>query len=123
MVKTNARHLLELINDVLDISKIEAGRLEVKGESFEVRSSIERVIALVKPFAEKKGLTLTTAQIGNIGAMNSDRRRFEQILLNLLNNAIKFTDAGSVTLPVETLSDFHSDDTPRPALCVRIRDT
>lgn len=98
MVRGSARHLLELINDVLDLSKIEAGQLEVRAEPFDLRESVERVAASVRPLAEKKGLGLTVDITPELAAMTGDRRRLEQILLNLLNNAIKFTDKGRVTL-------------------------
>jgi PAS domain S-box-containing protein len=98
MVRGSARHLLDLINDVLDISKIEAGQLEVRCEPFELPELIERVVATVRPQAEKKGLTLTVHVPPELGRMVSDRRRLMQILLNVVNNAIKFTDQGGVTL-------------------------
>lgn len=98
MVQGSARHLLELINDVLDLSKIEAGQLEVRKEAFDLRASLDKVMALVKPLAEKKGLSLTSSIADEVGPMYSDRRRVEQILINLLNNAIKFTEKGGVTL-------------------------
>ena len=124
MVRGSARHLLELINDVLDISKIEAGQLEVHAALFDLRESIERVMALVSPMAEKKGLALTMSMAPDIGDMVSDRRRFEQILINLLNNAIKFTDHGSVTLIVEPTENFCPDGiSPQPAVCFRVKDT
>jgi PAS domain S-box-containing protein len=125
MVRGSARHLLELVNDVLDISKIEAGQLEVHAALFDLRVSIERVMALVSPMAEKKGLALTTMSMApDIGDIVSDRRRFEQILINLLNNAIKFTDHGSVTLIVEPTENFCPDGiSPQPAVCFRVMDT
>lgn len=98
MVRKSARHLLTLINDVLDISKIEAGQLEVRSEAFDARASIEKVIGIVRPLAEKKGLALHVELSPDIGPLVSDERRVEQVLLNLLNNAIKFTDRGEVTL-------------------------
>jgi signal transduction histidine kinase len=101
MVRTSAKHLLALINDVLDISKIEAGQLEVKSEPFDLRASILKVIGIVKPLAEKKGLVMREELAPGIGPLVSDARRVEQVLLNLLNNAIKFTDKGTVTLRVE----------------------
>jgi len=106
MVRLSARHLLELINDVLDLSKIEAGQIEVRLEPFDLRTSLERVISLVKPLAEKKGLTLAMVEPPKLDEMLSDRRRVEQILINLLNNAIKFTDHGGVTLTAELVNDF-----------------
>ena len=103
MVRGSARHLLELINDVLDISKIEAGQLEMRPAPFALPELIERAVGTVRPLADKKGLTLTAVMPPELGEIVSDRRRVEQILLNLLNNAIKFTDRGGVTLTV-TLS-------------------
>lgn len=101
MVRGSARHLLELINDVLDISKIEAGQLEVYPQPFDLQESLERVVATVRPMAEKKGLLLQLQVAPDLAQMSSDRRRLEQILLNLLNNAIKFTERGRVVLAVE----------------------
>jgi len=103
MVRDSARHLLALINDVLDISKIEAGQLEVNSEPFDLRASIAKVVGIVKPLAEKKGLALRAELEPEIGTWVSDARRVEQVLLNLLNNAIKFTERGAVTLRAETV--------------------
>lgn len=100
MVRGSARHLLDLINDVLDISKIEAGQLKVTHEPFDLAQAVERAVALIAPMADKKGLSLDITT-GDIPAqLCSDRRRVEQILINLLNNAVKFTDTGGVTLRV-----------------------
>jgi len=104
MVRDSARHLLALINDVLDISKIEAGQLEVKKEQFDLRASIAKVAGIVKPLVEKKGL-LMRVEIGpGIGLFTSDPRRVEQILINLVNNAVKFTERGEVAIKAETVS-------------------
>jgi signal transduction histidine kinase len=106
MVKGSARHLLELINDVLDLSKIEAGQLEVRCEPFDIRASVAQVMESMKPMAERKAIALNWALAANVpDTMRGDRRRTEQILLNLLNNAIKFTDTGSVTLEIATTED------------------
>ncbi len=101
MVRDSARHLLALISDVLDISKIEAGQLDVSSELFDLRASIAKVAGIVEPLAEKKGLTLRVELAPEIGTLVSDPRRVEQVLLNLLNNAVKFTDRGAVTLTAE----------------------
>jgi len=96
MVRNSARHLLDLINDVLDISKIEAGQVKIVSEPVDMREAIEKVIQTVTPLAEEKNLVLT-AEVGpDVGRITSDRRRVEQVLINLLNNAIKFTDKGAV---------------------------
>lgn len=98
IVRDSARHLLALINDVLDISKIEAGQLEVVREPFDLPASIGKVAGIIKPLAEKKGLTLTVETAPETGAWTGDARRVEQILLNLLNNALKFTEQGGISL-------------------------
>jgi PAS domain S-box-containing protein len=117
MVRSSARHLLALINDVLDISKIEAGQLQVSHESFDVGASITKVVGLVKPSAEKKGLELRAQLPPELGRVVSDARRVEQILLNLLNNAVKFTEQGWITLAAEALP------APSPALRISVADT
>ncbi len=106
MVRGSARHLLALINDVLDISKIEAGRLEVQAESFELPPLLDRLMATMAPQAEKKGLTLRLDAAGAPRTLFNDRRRIEQVLLNLLSNAVKFTERGGVTLFVDSVEDF-----------------
>lgn len=108
MVRKSARHLLALINDVLDISKIEAGQLEVSMEPFDLRTSISKVVGIIKPLADKKGLALKIHIAPEIDALVSDERRVEQVLLNLLNNAIKFTNQGAVTLRVNTATGEQS---------------
>jgi len=98
MVKSSARHLLALINDVLDISKIEADQLVLHSEPFDLRASINSVTDAVRPLAEDKGLALEVEVSPEVGEMVSDRRRVEQVLLNLLSNAVKFTGSGGVAL-------------------------
>jgi PAS domain S-box-containing protein len=98
IVKNSARHLLDLINDVLDISKIEAGQLEIQCEEFSLPRAIEKVVAIVSPLANKKRIVLHTEISPEVGSIMSDQRRTEQILLNLMGNAVKFTDEGSVVV-------------------------
>lgn len=125
MVRTSARHLLALVNDVLDISKIEAGQLEVALEPFDVPRSIAKVTSVITPLAAKKSLPVHVQVAANLGEAVGDERRFEQIILNLLSNAIKFTDRGEVTLTADRVDDFCSRDTtsPQPAIRVRVSDT
>jgi signal transduction histidine kinase len=106
MVQGSARHLLNLINDVLDISKIEAGQLEVACEPFDMRETIEEVVRTVTPLAEKKDLALVAEVSPEVGQIVSDRRRVEQILINLVNNAIKFAEAGQVTIKADLISQI-----------------
>ena len=117
MVQRSARHLLALINDVLDLSKIEAGQLAVSAEPFDADQLVARVMDTVAPLAEGKGLALRLEAEGTAGVLVSDERRVEQILLNLLGNAVKFTERGEVVLRVQPL------DAPRPGVRFEVRDT
>jgi PAS domain S-box-containing protein len=121
MVRASARHLLALVNDVLDISKIEAGQLDVDREPFDPGASIARVVALVGPQADAKGLGLGVHVGAALGPALGDARRFEQILLNLLSNAIKFTERGGVSLTATVVRD--ADRGRDPTLVVAIADT
>jgi PAS domain S-box-containing protein len=96
MVKSSANHLLSLISDVLDISKIEAGQLKVEHEPFSLRDSILKVVQSVRPLAEKKGLDLSFDVAEEVGNVTGDGRRVEQVLLNLLSNSLKFTEQGGI---------------------------
>ena len=98
MVLGSARHLLSLINDVLDISKIEAGQLDLASDVFDFREVVEKVVHGLKTQADKKGLYLRARIDPEIGFLVGDRRRVEQILINLVNNAIKFTEKGGVEI-------------------------
>ncbi len=98
IVQNSARHLLDLINDVLDISKIEAGQVEVRSDPFDLRKSVEKVVQTMRPLAEKKGLRMDLEVAAEVDRIVSDQRRVEQVLMNLLSNAVKFTDSGAVTV-------------------------
>lgn len=121
MVRESAKHLLALINDVLDISKIEAGELVVASESFDLPASIRKVAGIVGPLAEKKGLALSVEVSEGVGNMVGDSRRVEQVLLNLLGNALKFTEAGSVALTVEPVTERLGEDSDASGRAVRLR--
>jgi PAS domain S-box-containing protein len=101
MVMNSARHLLSLINDVLDISKIEANQVELASDTFDLRDAITRVCQIVSPLAARKGLPVHSIISPEVGTIVSDRRRVEQILINLINNAIKFTERGEVRVECE----------------------
>ena len=97
-IHSAGRHLLELINDVLDISKIEAGKMDVYIEKFSVDEMIEEVQAVADPLARKNSNELVIAKAGELGPINADATKVRQCLLNLLSNACKFTSNGTVTL-------------------------
>lgn len=96
-VQGSARHLLALINDLLDLSKVEAGKIEVSAEACDCGKIIEDVTASLRPLAESKGLKLSAASSEGL-TLNTDARLVSQIVINLANNAIKFTQQGSVHL-------------------------
>jgi hypothetical protein len=100
IVRDNARHLLALINDVLDISKIEAGELRLVAEPFDLAAIVHQVSSSLGPLAERKRLALIVRVAEGVGTIVGDACRVKQLLLNLMNNAIKFTERGSVTLEV-----------------------
>ena len=97
----NARDLLELINNVLDLSKIEAGRMDVYAEPADARDVIERAMAVVEPLKEARPIQLSLNVEAGLPAMRTDRTKLQQILINLISNAIKFTREGEVRITAE----------------------
>ena len=95
-VQNNGRHLLGLINDVLDLSKIEAGQLTLTVEPYSVADMVATVLSATESLARTKGLALDSAVASGLPTGTGDARRLTQVLLNLVGNAIKFTDSGSV---------------------------
>jgi signal transduction histidine kinase len=93
-ILASGRHLLSLINDILDLAKIEAGRMELDLEDFDVAQAIDNAVVLVRERATRKGLALETALPPALGTVRGDQRKFKQVLLNLLSNAVKFTPEG-----------------------------
>lgn len=102
MVQKSSRHLLALINDVLDISKIEAGQLSLSFAPFDLRSSIEKMTKLVLPLAQKNKNTVELSIADDVSTAILDQRRMEQVILNLINNALKFTEKGQITISCRT---------------------
>ncbi len=95
-----AKHLLGLINDILDLSKIEAGKMDLYLESFDVKTMVDEVIATVQPLLQKNSNTLEIHLDSNLGSMQADLIKIRQNLFNLLSNACKFTQEGQVDLTV-----------------------
>ncbi len=96
---SSGKHLLSLINDILDLSKIEAGRMELDVATFDVPSALDNALTLVRERAQRHGIALGLEVDPALGELRADERKFKQILLNLLTNAVKFTpDGGKVAV-------------------------
>ncbi len=106
-IRASARHLLSLINDILDVAKIEAGKLTLSIEPVQCQDLISEVAETLRPLAQQKGLALTVELAPQPISVATDRRALTQILINLLNNAIKFTEQGTVSI---SLSQREEED-------------
>jgi len=102
-IQSGARHLLQLINDLLDLARIDSGKVELQPEPIECGTLVKAVVESLRPLALAKGLRLDVAVPGRPVALVSDSRALSQIVFNLVDNAIKFTEAGGVTLTLEDL--------------------
>jgi len=108
-IKKSANNLLSIINDILDISKIEAGKAELKNEDYNLRAAIEDVAALLAPLAYEKNLNLVVMIYNDVPLLlNGDMPKLQQILTNLISNAIKFTDVGEII--VRVMMENEQDD-------------
>lgn len=103
-IHSAGQHLLGLINNLLDLSKVEAGKMTSHLEEFDISMMVREVLALVEPQGKKKGNRLETCMGEGVQSMYSDRTKVSQILINLLGNASKFTENGTVTLAVSLLA-------------------
>jgi len=101
-IQTSARHLLSLINDLLDLAKIESGKVELRLEPVPCRAVLEEVAGALRPGALGKSLSLEVDLASPDLVLLTDRRALNQILINLTNNAIKFTEKGTIRIQVET---------------------
>ncbi len=97
-IRSAGKHLLALINDILDLSKIEAGRMSLDLAEFDLAGMIREVATTVQPLVEKNGNSLRIEIAGDAGSMHSDPMKIRQVLLNLLSNSCKFTEKGTITL-------------------------
>jgi PAS domain S-box-containing protein len=117
-IQTAGQHLVLLINGILDLSKVEAGKLELHLETFDLVDLVEEVAITARQQARKGGNTLEINYAGDAGSMHADRIKVQQILLNLLNNAAKFTSDGRIVLTV-----FRETDADSEWVCFRVADT
>jgi signal transduction histidine kinase/CheY-like chemotaxis protein len=109
-IHTAGKHLLSLINDVLDLSKIEAGKMDLHLESFDVAGLIDEVLVTVGPMLERRQNMLVLEQSDSVGNIFADLTKVRQILVNLLSNAAKFTENGTITLKVTSSLDHEPTD-------------
>ena len=103
----SGQHLLSLINDILDLSKIEAGRMELEPADFDLPSAIDNTLSLVRERAHRRGITLDRTLDERLGMIHADERKVKQVLLNLLSNALKFTPEGG---RIHVRADAHQGD-------------
>jgi protein-histidine pros-kinase len=100
-ILTSGRHLLQLINDVLDLAKIEAGKMEVNPETFSVRNAIDEVCSVMRPMASRKNICINTEVLSRDDVVTLDQRKFKEVLYNLISNAVKFShENGEIRLTV-----------------------
>ena len=99
-INSSGEHLLTLVNDILDLSKIEAGKMELHVEEFEFENHIKQIEATAKPLVEKNGNNFVIEKSDDIGKLANDQTKLRQILFNMISNAAKFTKKGTVTLGI-----------------------
>jgi PAS domain S-box-containing protein len=122
-IRAAGKHLLALVNDILDLSKIEAGRMELFLETFDVASAVTDVSVTVQPLVEKNGNTLEVSFGPDIGTMHADLTKVRQALFNLLSNAAKFTKDGAITLDVTRSVVNGNGHRPPDVVEFRVQDT
>jgi PAS domain S-box-containing protein len=115
-IDSNSRHLLALINDILDITRIEAGRMPLNVTKFDIPELIHEVMSELEPIIKRSNLAVSARRNGKLPGLRTDRQKVKQIVLNLLSNALKFTTAGSVTLGA-------TYDPKSRTLAIAVRDT
>ncbi|MBI4638021.1 MAG: HAMP domain-containing protein [Candidatus Rokubacteria bacterium] len=123
-ILTSGRHLLHLINEILDLSKIEAGRMQLERSRFDATEALRDVVTVVETLARQKSILLNTEIEPDLPPLTADAPKFKQIMLNLLSNAIKFThEGGRVHVSAGVESRAEGDGGPRQLLRVSVTDT
>lgn len=122
-INAAGKHLLELINDILDLSKIEEGKMTLYPETFEIATLINNVVLTVKPAIEKNGNILEISADPQLGTMHADQTRVRQVLFNLLSNAAKFTTNGKVSLKIWTEKQDKGGEYPQENIIFTVSDT
>jgi PAS domain S-box-containing protein len=109
-IQAAGRHLLGLINDILDLSKIEAGKVELAVEPFAIAELVQGAVSTIRPLAERNGDAIVVHSPADLGLMQSDQAKLRQSLLNLLSNAVKFTEGGTIAIDVARERDGSGPD-------------
>ncbi len=123
-IRRSAHHLLTLINDILDLSKIEAGKMQIDAQSFDLAWLANDILSTVQPLAQKKSNRLIVRLEPNLGNMCSDDVKLRQCLLNIVSNACKFTENGIITIAIKSLvSDRAHDDRQGGTVQFNVSDT
>jgi signal transduction histidine kinase/DNA-binding response OmpR family regulator len=127
-INSAGRHLLGLINDILDLSKIEAGKMQLHLEEFDVRSMVEDCVTTAQPLIDKKRNEVEIVCPDDAGTMYADQTKMRQVMLNLLSNAAKFTEQGSIKVEVRRAyeamgSDGYTQAALTPYVTLRVSDT
>jgi diguanylate cyclase (GGDEF)-like protein len=122
-INTSGSHLLQLINGILDLSKIEAGRMELVLEEFPLTEVIEEILATIRPQAQKKDITLKSKKVPASPTIKADRAKFRQILLNLLSNAVKFNEKGGSVIVDWDITEEPHGTAMKSALELSVTDT
>lgn len=127
-ILTSGQHLLQLINDILDIAKIEAGRLQLEVQHFGAVQALEDVASVLRGLVNKKDLTLEVLAPADLPPLTADEAKFKQILYNLVSNAIKFTPPGGrirveASFTEARIAQAKDPSIPGPAICIRVTDT
>ena len=114
VIERNGRHLLALINDILDLSRIESGRMEISPARFSLRTLVSEVVEMLAPLAREKGIALRNQVDGDLPQLVTDPDKFRHIVQNLISNAVKFTETGSVEVSARSAGE---------EICLAVRDT
>jgi signal transduction histidine kinase len=115
-IDSNSRHLLALINDILDITRIEAGRMPLNLTAFRIPELVDEVMSELEPIIKRSNLAVSSRMHPKLPQLRSDRQKVKQIVLNLLSNALKFTTSGSVTISA-------AYDAKGRTIAIAVRDT
>lgn len=123
-ILTSGRHLLQLINDILDLAKIEAGRLEVEYSAVDVTTVLRNIQGIIQPLALRKNITVSTTNSEDLSPLTADEAKLKQIMYNLLSNAVKFTpEGGKVTVTASLRPASSSDPACTECLQISVSDT